>query len=247
MKIFQQKTQTMQGSPIPLVGQFDHIIVGEYQLFTEKQNDWFYVNITAVAGSNVFTWQNRAGVKWDLTLVEEVEPGTLMFDVGEDCPYYQNGYTTANLYYKIDSTEEVEIEGPSWELYKKLGGGPYSTTTTSSSTSTTSTASTPAPSTDTGVTTNSDTSPATSKVPPPSASTQTVLLSTGAGILLIIMLIAAAVFITSKRSKKQKEQKEKREEVVDENPVYQQYELVGENYERQYSTHEVVDCNDYYE
>ena len=33
---------------------------------------------------------------------------------------------------------------------------------------------------------------------------------------------------------------------VDENPVYQQYELVGPNYERQYSTHEVVDNNDYY-
>ena len=36
---------------------------------------------------------------------------------------------------------------------------------------------------------------------------------------------------------------------VDENPVYQQYQLVGdgENYERQYSTHEAVDRNDYYE
>ena len=34
---------------------------------------------------------------------------------------------------------------------------------------------------------------------------------------------------------------------VDENPVYQQYELVGPNYERQYSTHEVVDSNTYYE
>ena len=36
---------------------------------------------------------------------------------------------------------------------------------------------------------------------------------------------------------------------VDENPVYQQYQLVGdgENYERQYSTHEAVDRNDYFE
>ena len=194
----------------------------------------------------MFTWKNRAGVKWDLTLVGEVEPGTLMFEVGENCPYFnKSGYTTANLYFNIDSTEDVKIEGPGRESYKKLGRGPDSTTTTSSSTSTSTTfmASTSAPSTDTGVTTNSDTSPVTSKVPPPSASTQTVLLS---GILLIIMLIVAAVFITNKRSKKQKEQKEKREEVVDENPVYQQYELVGENYKRQYSTHEVVDCNDYY-
>ena len=34
---------------------------------------------------------------------------------------------------------------------------------------------------------------------------------------------------------------------VDENPVYQQYELVGPYYERQYSTMEAVDNNTYYE
>ena len=47
--------------------------------------------------------------------------------------------------------------------------------------------------------------------------------------------------------KNEVEQKENVE--VDENPVYQQYQLVGddENYERQYSTHEAVDRNDYYE
>ena len=59
------------------------------------------------------------------------------------------------------------------------------------------------------------------------------------------VLITVVAFITYKRKKKEKE--ERRDEVVDLNPVYQQYELVGENYERQYSTHEVVDCNDYYE
>ena len=175
----------------------------------------------------MFTWQNRAGVKWDLTLVEEVEPGTLMFDVGEDCPYYQNGYTTANLYYNIDSTEEVEIEGPWRELFKKLGGGPDSTTTTSTSTSATSTVSTSAPSSDTGATT-------------------TVLLSTSVGCLLVIVVIAIVASIICKQFKKKRGMKE---QVVKEedNPVYQEYQFVGENYERQYSTHEAVDYNDYYE
>ena len=34
--------------------------------------------------------------------------------------------------------------------------------------------------------------------------------------------------------------------VIDENPVYHKYVLVGPNFERQYSICEVVDNNDYY-
>ena len=52
-------------------------------------------------------------------------------------------------------------------------------------------------------------------------------------------------------SKKKKSEVKTEENLeVDENPVYQQYQFVGEDYEsleRQYSTHEAVDRNIYYE
>ena len=50
--------------------------------------------------------------------------------------------------------------------------------------------------------------------------------------------------------KKKKETKKEENLEVDENPVYQQYQFVGEDYEsleRQYSTHEDVERNIYYE
>ena len=215
--------------------------MGEYQLFKYKPpdvNDYHFVNITKVLESNVYTWKTRNGAKWNLTLVsseeeKEEDRGTLTFDVGVDCPYYgKRGYTSANLYY---NTDEVQIEGPWKEMFTKLGG---------SSTASTTTATTSIPSI---ATTNPDASRATSTMSPPSDSTTTVLLSAGAGIILVLLLIAAVAIITYKRSQKKKMEKEgRREEVVDENPVYQQYQLVGEKYERQCSTHEVVDCNDYY-
>jgi len=64
-------------------------------------------------------------------------------------------------------------------------------------------------------------------------------------ILLFIVVAITVACILKKRSKENKQQEENVE--LDENPVYQQYELVGPNYERQYSTHEVVDANTYYE
>ena len=64
------------------------------------------------------------------------------------------------------------------------------------------------------------------------------------GVLFIIVLLAAVAFISCKTKKKMEEEKKEVENMaVDQNPVYQQYELVGPNYERQYSTHEVVDSN----
>ena len=53
------------------------------------------------------------------------------------------------------------------------------------------------------------------------------------------MLVTVVVCIAYKRSKKKEEENME----VEENPVYQTYELVGENYERQYSTNEVLDHN----
>ena len=65
-------------------------------------------------------------------------------------------------------------------------------------------------------------------------------------LLLVVALVTLVVCVVCKRAKKKKTQVEENM-AVDENPVYQQYELVGPNYERQYSTHEVVDSNTYYE
>ena len=60
------------------------------------------------------------------------------------------------------------------------------------------------------------------------------------GILLLVIIIIANGFIIRKRL-------EKKQEVMnaDENPVYGVYQL-SETYERQYSTNEAVDKNDYY-
>ena len=226
----------MQGSPQPLVGQFDHIIVGEYQLFKYKPpivNNYHFVNITTAPRANVYIWRARNGVEWSLTLVsseedEEEGMGTLTFDVGDDNPYYEKGYTSAKLYY---DTDEVKIEGPFKEMFTKLGGSSASAVATTS-----------VPSTDTSAITNSNTGATTST---PSAPTVIILISAIAGILLVVMVIAIIACISCKQFKKERKA---REEVVKEedNPVYQQYQFVGETYERQYSTHEVVDNNDYY-
>ena len=160
---------------------------------------------------------------------EEDDRGTLTFDVEKDSRYYgQGGYTSANLYY---DTDEVQIEGPWKEMFTKLGGSSASAVATTS-----------VPSTDTSSITNSDTSTTTST---PSAPTVIILISAIAGILLVVMVIVIIVCISCKQSKKERKA---REEVVKEedNPVYQQYQFVGENYERQYSTHEALDHNDYY-
>ena len=63
-----------------------------------------------------------------------------------------------------------------------------------------------------------------------------------AGVFAMIVLVTAvACIVVCKRKRKKKEVME-----VDDNPVYQEYEL-DENYERKYSINEVVDHNVYYE
>ena len=206
--------------------------MGEYQLFKyNPPNNFHFVNITTAPRANLYIWRARNGASWTLGLIsneKEEDRGTLTFDVGMDSPYYEMGYTTANLYY---DTDEVQIEGPFKEIFTKLEGSSASPVATTS-----------VPSTDTPAITNSDTSTTSST---PSAPTVIILISAIAGILLVVMVIAIIAFISCKQSKKERKA---REEVVKEedNPVYQQYQFVGENYERQYSTHEAVDYNDYY-
>merc|ERR1711973_870453 len=98
------------------------IVEGDYvQTLPEASNDWHYVKITAKPGSDkVFLWRNKAGVEWELVLIDEKETENgvpmLVFKVGEDCLYLQNGYTQARLFVKGD---KVEIEGPHGLYTKK--------------------------------------------------------------------------------------------------------------------------------
>ena len=62
-----------------------------------------------------------------------------------------------------------------------------------------------------------------------------------AGVLLIFVLVTVVVCVACKRSKKEEEE----DIEVEENPVYQIYEL-EENYERRYSINEAVDHNSDY-
>ena len=101
-------------------GEFDHLIEGDYQLSSGPTNDWHYVSIRGVKGSQDYIWENKAGAAWDITLVGEENHGSLRFKVGENCPYYRDGYTSASLFYS--STDGVEIEGPWKEMYRKTGG-----------------------------------------------------------------------------------------------------------------------------
>merc|ERR1711962_1070045 len=107
--------------PTPTPGTKE-IVEGDYvQTLPEASNDWHYVKITAKPGSDkVFLWRNKAGVEWELVLIDEKETGNgvpmLVFKVGEDCLYLKNGYTQARLFVKGD---KIEIEGPHGLYTKK--------------------------------------------------------------------------------------------------------------------------------
>ena len=84
-----------------------------------------------------------------MTFDEQVDAETLIFSVGEDCPYYDDGYTSSKLYFNLFFSSTVivivvimvvicrytsaklhikgvigiEIEGPGGELYVKLKQG----------------------------------------------------------------------------------------------------------------------------
>ena len=60
------------------------------------------------------------------------------------------------------------------------------------------------------------------------------------GIVLLVCIIVVISCVIRKRPEKKEEEMN-----ADENPVYGVYQL-SETYERQYSTNEAVDTNDYY-
>ena len=65
------------------------------------------------------------------------------------------------------------------------------------------------------------------------------------GIILLVLGLTAIIGCVMRKQRKRPEEKQEEME-ADENPVYGVYQLT-ETYERQYSTNEAVDNNDYYE
>ncbi len=76
------------------------------------KNDWHYVTISQVDDSTL-KWTNRAGVSWTLTMTSE----KTKLNVGEDCPYFQEGYKQATVVWKGDQVSG--LLGPWNELYQK--------------------------------------------------------------------------------------------------------------------------------
>ena len=112
------------------------MVEGDYvQSSPPPSNDWHYVSIRGQSGSeNLFSWKNKAGVEWDLIFVEEESSGVFKFQVGifsnwgelyafwtqvgENCPYYTDGYTEARLF----TNNAIEIEGPGGIYTKQKSG-----------------------------------------------------------------------------------------------------------------------------
>merc|ERR1711973_3492 len=103
--------------PTPSTGVKEKV-EGDYeQTSPPSSNDWHFVKITAKPGSDkVFIWKNKAGVTWELILTNMENDGVVVFEVGEDCPYMQLGYTQARLFVRED---KIEIEGPNGIYTKK--------------------------------------------------------------------------------------------------------------------------------
>ena len=82
-----------------------HGIIGYYEIDRSiclkgkfNSDDWYFVKITWNAGSNTFTWQNKAGVSWTLTpMVGCGGWDKTKLAVGKDNPYWSDGYITAAI------------------------------------------------------------------------------------------------------------------------------------------------------
>tara|TARA_B110000305_G_C19133792_1_gene490178 strand:+ start:248 stop:616 length:369 start_codon:yes stop_codon:yes gene_type:complete len=84
-----------------------------------NSNDWHFVTIANPSGDGLnFTWSNRAGVKWDLTASRDPKSGILKgFDVGKNCPYYNNGHKYAEFVWNPKSQLISKVKGPWNEPY----------------------------------------------------------------------------------------------------------------------------------
>jgi len=90
-------------------GQYENIMYAP-----KDMNDWHFVMLHPT--KNGYTWENKAGVKWSLTLQrgQDFNSDELHFDVGEDCPYFDT-YKVAKLFQREGQTI---IVGPGNEEYK---------------------------------------------------------------------------------------------------------------------------------
>ena len=114
-----------------------NIIIGQYELTSGPTNAWHYVDIALKSNDthDIFTWTNVgggifnkhcilisiSGVSWTLTYLDQYDPETLTFTVGDDCPYHGDGYTETKLF--LNASKGIEIEGPGAELYVRLKKG----------------------------------------------------------------------------------------------------------------------------
>lgn len=79
-----------------------------------SKNDWHFVDLTPTEDG--YKWTNDAGASWSLRLRpgQSNESRELWFNVGEDCPYYADGYTETKL---VMRQGEFIIFGPGREPY----------------------------------------------------------------------------------------------------------------------------------
>ena len=100
------------------------------QLTLRNDNDQHYVAVTSGGRRGVHAqpralrldsqlhWSNRAGESWRLTPRADGD-----FDVGEECPYYEGGYTVCKVVTEVynGSTLVTSLLGPSGETYGLSG------------------------------------------------------------------------------------------------------------------------------
>jgi len=74
----------------------------------------------------IFEWKNRAGVSWTLApnmnfLDQPHNAGVRIgdFDVGTNCPYYNDGHKNADLKYNANGTL-YNVKGPWGEVYNHV-------------------------------------------------------------------------------------------------------------------------------
>lgn len=91
----------------------------ENQMYMESgdMNDWHVVKLTSV-DLKTFKWTNKAGVSWSLTIAARDHRGQpTSFNVGQDCPYFKNGYRTARVHFG-NNGNLLGIDGPGHEPYQ---------------------------------------------------------------------------------------------------------------------------------
>jgi hypothetical protein len=72
-------------------------------------------------GKGTYRWTTKNGATWTLTKEKDQDPYSeyIMFEVGPDCPYYDQGYRYAEMY---RNGHEVIFFGPGNEPYAFQGG-----------------------------------------------------------------------------------------------------------------------------